>query len=177
MANYRRVGKPWRTDPEVLERLRQVEPLHLRRLSGRQIAARLGVSEATIREDLKRLAQLWRERIQGEQAQLRAQIVAELDDTRERALAAAEWDEACERAVLFDTALPADLADAVGGRRAGRVWRDHKGAAQFRGQKAAALNVARQATMDKAKVLGVIESEPVGEIVIRRYVGVPVEDV
>jgi hypothetical protein len=88
-------------------------------------------------------------------------VLAELEDVRVRALEAAEWDQMCERAVLFDD-LGADdeeLAssgdDTFRGRRGSKVHRDAKGSAQYRGQKAQSLNVARQATMDKAKLLGI----------------------
>lgn len=165
MANHRRVGTAWHRDPEVLERLRVVERQHIRRVPNTTIAVQLGVSEATIRQDVKRLEELWRERIQGEQADLRAQIVAELDDTRERALAAAEWDQQCEEAVLYGVEV-----EIHGKPR--DVYRDAKGAAQFRGNKAAALTVARAATMDKAKILGLVADPepPAGEQLVRVYV-------
>jgi DNA-binding Lrp family transcriptional regulator len=149
MANHRRVGLAWHKDPEVLERLRVVEPLHIRRVPNVAIARQLGVSENTIREDVKRLQTLWRARIQGEQEVLRAQVVAELDDVAERAMAAAEWDQQAEQAVLYGVEVEID-----GQPR--QVYRDMKGAAQFRGQKAAALAVVRAARMDKAKVLGIV---------------------
>src|SRR3954452_5885973 len=98
----RRGRKPvaWRRDPIILARLRRVERLHLRGDTNVAIAEALDVDEATIRNDLKRLAELWLEQTQREQADLRAEIVAELEDTRRRALAAAEWDQMCESAVL-----------------------------------------------------------------------------
>jgi hypothetical protein len=150
MANQRRVGVPWRHDPAVLERLRRVEAFHLRRVPNTTIAAQCGVSEGTIRQDVTHLRELWRERIQGEQADLRAQIVAELDDVAERALAAAEWDQQCEEAVLYGV-----QHDGPDGQPR-MVYRDAKGSAQFRGNKAAALTVARAAKMDKAKLLGLV---------------------
>ena len=55
-----------------------------------------------------------------------------------------------ERAVLFGEAVP----DANG--QALSVYRDEKGSAVFRGQKAQALGVARQAIMDAAKLLGLV---------------------
>ena len=159
MANHQGKAVHWRRDPTVLARLPQVERLHLRRVPNTTIAAQLGVAEVTIRRDIERLNELWRERISGEQATMRAQIVAELDDTRERALAQAEWDEACERAVLFGEAHPT----------LGRIRTDDKGSAQFRGAKAQSTNVARQATMDKAKVLGLVvdKAEVTGEAPVR----------
>lgn len=147
----------------ILERLVQVERLHLRRWPNTRIAAELGVDEITIRRDLERLRELWRERTQGAQEDMRAEIVAELEDTRQRALDAAEWDQQCEEAVLYGGGFP----DGQGGTR--RVYRDDKGSAQYRGQKAQSLNVARQASMDKAKVLGLVaeKQEVGGEVLVR----------
>lgn len=131
----------WRRDPVILARMRNVERRHLKGETNVAIAEALGVDEITIRRDLDRLRELWLEQTKEDQSTIRAQVVAELDDTRRRAIEAAEWDQDCEEAVLFGN---------------GRVYRDQKGSAQFRGQKAQALNVARQATMDKAKVLGIV---------------------
>lgn len=121
--------------------------MHLAGKSGRAIAAVLGLDEGSIRGDLKRLQELWQERIKEEAVVLRSQVAAELADLKVRALDAAAFDEAAERAVLYGT-------DAAG--KDVVIRRDDKGSAQFRGQKASALNVARQAVMDRAKVLGVV---------------------
>lgn len=148
---------PWDRDPVVLERLPKVERHHLAGRMNTQIAEILGVDESTIREDLKRLKSIWLKRIGDKQEQMRAAIVAELDDTRQRAIAQAEWDEFCERAVLFDDPKMPDYEMKQLGLSVDlRVSRDEKGSATFRGQKAASLNVARQSTMDKAKVLGLV---------------------
>lgn len=131
----------------ILERLPEVERRHLLGEPGTSIAKALGLNEITIRRDLDRLRELWIERTQNKQEVMRAELVAHLEDVRRRALATAEFDEQAERAVLY------------GEDRNGRplmVTRDQKGSAQFRGQKAQSLNVARQATMDEAKVLGLI---------------------
>lgn len=166
MPNHRRVGQPWRRDPEVLARLPVVGRLHVRRVPNTHIAAQLGVNEATVRRDLERWNELWREHIAQERVALTAEIVAELDDTRERALAAAEWDQQCEEAVLYG--VQHDGADG----QPRMVYRDAKGSAQFRGNKAAALTVARAASMDKAKLLGlVVDPEPpASEQLVRVYV-------
>jgi hypothetical protein len=154
----RRAGKSvsWRRDALILERIGRVMRLHLRRVPNTQIATELGVDEATVRRDIERGNHLWQDHIKLDRDILTARIVAELDDTRERALAAAEWDQACERAVLFDQWEEPDILQALGDRRRPRIYRDKKGAAQFRGNKAAALTVARAATMDKAKLLGLV---------------------
>ena len=131
----------WRRDPLILARMRDVERRHLAGQTNVAIADVLGVDEATIRNDMKRLAELWLEQTRAEQTDLRARVLAELEDVRTRAIAAAEFDEQCERAVLFGDA---------------RVIRDDKGSATFRGNKAAALGQARQASMDKAKILGIV---------------------
>ena len=131
----------WRRDPVILARLRDVERRHLAGQTNVAIGDALGVDEATVRNDLKRLAELWLEQTKAEQAEQRARVLAELEDVRTRAIAAAEFDERCERAVLFGDE---------------QVYRDDKGSATFRGNKAAALGQARQATMDKAKILGIV---------------------
>lgn len=137
----------WRRDPKILERLSKVERRHLRGDTNVAIADDLGVDEITVRRDIQRLRELWLERVQEDQETIRAQVVANLEDVRRRALSAAEFDQRAERAVLY------------GEDEDGRVLiveRDAKGSAQFRGQKAQSLNVARQAAMDQAKVMGVI---------------------
>lgn len=155
----------WRGDMTILSRLPEVERGYLSGESNVAIAKRLGVAEGTVRNDLDRIKTLWRDRVVGDLETLKAQALAELDDVRRRAIAAAEFDEAAERAVLYGE-------DA-------RVVRDERGKAEFRGQKAQALNVARQASMDKAKVLGIIveREEHQGEVLIRQYVGIAVEGV
>lgn len=159
-----RARTPWRRDAVILERLAKVERRHLAGQLNTQIAGALGVDEKTVRDDLKRIQELWLEATKADLTTLRAQVVAELNDTRYRAIAAAEWDEYCERAVLFDDPeLPDADIERLGLDPGRRVTRDQKGAATFRGQKAASLNVARQATMDKAKVLGlVVDKQEVG---------------
>lgn len=138
--------RPWREDLRVLTRLPEVERRHLAGWPNTRIAKELGVSEATIRLDVGRLAVLWRERIGDEQEIIRARLTAELEDARLRALEAAEWDRDAEAAVLYGVPHPEH----------GTPYRDDKGKAEFRGQKAAAINAARQATMDKAKLNGLI---------------------
>lgn len=148
---------PWRKDPIVLARLPKVERYHLAGRLNTQIAELLGVDEKTIRDDLKRIQETWLEAAKADIVALRAETVAELNDTRHRAIAQAEWDEFCERAVLFDDpTMPDSEMTRYGLDPALRVSRDEKGSATFRGQKAASLNVALQATMGKAKVLGLI---------------------
>jgi hypothetical protein len=148
-VTHSRRGKPvaWRRDPEIMDRLPKVERLHLRGDTTRAIAAAVGISEITVRRDIQRLNELWVEHIQQDQEALRSQVVANLEDVRRRALNAAEFDEAAERAVLYGQTADGEYV---------MVERDQKGSAQFRGNKAAAINVARQAAMDQAKVLGLV---------------------
>lgn len=147
-----RAGKriPWRTDPAILNRLPEVERRHLRGQHNTTIAAALGLSEAAIRLDLKRLNELWLERTGGRVEDMRARAVAELFDVKDRALRAAEFDELAERAVLFGHPVYDDDGNAL------TVQRDDKGSASFRGNKAAALGQARQAVMDAAKLMGLV---------------------
>lgn len=140
----------WRRDPVILARLQTVERRHLKGEPNTTIAAVLDIDEATVRNDLKRLQELWLERTAAAQDDNRARVLAELEDVRVRALEAAEWDQVCERAVLFGDPINDDDGNPT------TVYRDNKGSAQFRGNKAASLAQARQATMDKAKVLGLV---------------------
>lgn len=158
---------PWRHDPVILARLAEVEPRHLAGQPNTHIAAALGVDEKVIRNDLKRLSELWVERI-GQQAEtLRSQIAAELEDIRQRSLKAAAFDEMAERAVLFDD------PDEKGSR----VERPEKGGVSFKGGKAQALNTARQASMDKARLLGlVIERQEIDATIAPRVYEVQVPD-
>jgi hypothetical protein len=176
----RRGSLPWREDPAIMARLAKVERAHLRGNSQRDIGAALGVDEKTIRNDLDRIHELWKDRVTGELETLKAQAIAELDDVRQRALAAAEFDEQAERAVLYGDSVDDDEATDLQGRSfKNRVVRDFKGSASFKGNKSGALNTARQASMDKAKVLGIIvdRQEHEGQILIRRYEGVDVDNV
>jgi hypothetical protein len=145
--NRSRKSVHWRKDLVIQARLPQVKRRHLAGQTNVAIAAALDVDESTVRLDLKRLQELWLEHIKEDQESLRACVVAELADVRRRALAAAAFDEQAERAVLYGE-------DEDGTPLS--VQRDAEGRAQFRGNKAAALTVARQATMDQAKVLGLV---------------------
>ncbi len=117
--------------------------------SNLRIATTLSVAEGTVRNDVRRLESLWLEALSSTQEALRAAKVAELTEVYRRAIASAEFDQACERAVLFG-----DEVDVEGEKKA--VLRNDDGEATFKGNKVGALNVARQAIMDIAKVLGLI---------------------
>jgi hypothetical protein len=179
MPKKRRLGVKWRRDLVILERLPKVERLHLKGQPNTRIAAALGVSEKTIRLDIERIKELWLERTGESIEALRAKAVAELEDIRVRALEAAEWDQMCEQAVLFDDVEEENVVMLQTGKPAKRsVQRDDKGSATFRGQKAASLAVARQASVDKAKLQGLVTEKPeAGVTVIIREYGVSTEAV
>jgi len=139
----------WRRDPDILARIERVEPLHLAGWSSPRIATELGVSERTIRNDVTHLSELWVERLGATQAALRGRIVAQLDMAIARAFQAADDDWHCTRAVLFGEPIEFD------GRKL-EIIRDENGAARHTSQRVAALNAARQAVIDKARVLGLI---------------------
>lgn len=160
---------PWRKDPVILARMVLVERGYFAKKTNTAMADELGVDEGTVRNDLKRLRELWMEQAKADQAAHRARVLAKLAETQRLALAAAAFDEAAERAVLYGQ-------DAQG--TPVLVERDAKGAAQFRGQKAAALNVYRQAVMDEARVLGVdmpdeVPMQPMQVVIV----GVGVQDI
>lgn len=162
---------PWRRNLVILQRLPEVERRHLAGMSNVAIGRELGLDEGTIRTDLKRLQELWRERIGDEQEILRGQAVRRLEEVYRRSIAAAEFDEEAERAVLYGE-------DADGNPVA--VLRDDDGKAQFKGAKAQALNTARQAAMDIAKLLGIVVDKrdvTSGGERIKAYIGVDLEDV
>jgi len=139
----------WRRDPDIIARLERVEPLHLAGWSSTRIATELGVSERTIRNDVTHLSELWVERLGATQEALRGRIVAQLDMAIARAFEAADDDWQCTRAVLFGEPYERN------GHKL-EIIRDLNGAARFSSQRVAALNAARQAVVDKAKVLGLI---------------------
>lgn len=152
---------PWRTDPIILNRLPEVERRHLAGEYNTTIAAALGVDEKVIRQDLGRLRQLWAEHTTGEVEHLKARAVRQLMDIHRRAIEAAEWDQAMEQAVLFDE-VPDGVVPAPASGSKPKVKRDRKGSAQFRGQKAQALQTAERAVMDAARILGLIDDKPSG---------------
>lgn len=140
----------WRRDPLILDRMRTVEREHLAGKSNVAIAEQLRVDEATVRNDLKRLNELWLEHTKLDQETLRAEAMAKLEDVRLRAISAYDFDRRMEEAVMTGGTFMTAAGDAV------KIHRDEKDSAQFRGNKSAALNVARSATMDQAKIAGVV---------------------
>lgn len=146
----------WRKDPIILSRIHTVQELRFKGLNNQKIASRLKISEGTVRLDLGRLAQLWADDISRDEKSLRAEKIAELKDIKGKAISIAEWDQMCERAVLFDEQPSDDEITVLVSDPPRRmiIHRDAKDAAMFRGAKAQSLDVARKATMDGAKLLG-----------------------
>lgn len=139
----------WREDPTVLERLPGVERQYLAGHPPAVIARTLGLTDRVVQGDIGRVKQLWIERAGDDIVARRSQRIAELDEIKRLAMAAAAWDLLCERAVLFGGRVEIDGQSVS-------VERDKHGAAQYRGNKAAALQTARQAVMDAAKLEGLI---------------------
>lgn len=158
----------WSEDPLILERLTKVEAMHLRGAYNTVIAEELGVDEKTIRTDLKRLRELWVKRAGDAVEDMRAQRYQELEAVKRLALRAFDFDMEALAAVLYDESSDGEpLAgktigehseadrDSVPKRRR-RVFRDSDGRAQYKADKVAALQAYRQATVDQAKLYGLV---------------------
>lgn len=83
----------WRKDAAILERMRKVEMRHLAKWSNVAIAAELEIDESTVRRDIVRLNELWRERLGDDVIVRRARRLAQIDDVIARGLDAAESAE------------------------------------------------------------------------------------
>ncbi len=140
-----RRARHWRQDGAILARLEEVDRLHLNGWSNRAIARHLKVNEWTIRVDIGRLQELWLERAGETVLRLRAECVRRLDAIYWQAMRDAEHDRQYERWVLFGIP-PDDMDPATVPPRDGRVT--------FKSDKAHNLDIARQAIMDMAKLLG-----------------------
>lgn len=134
---------PWRQDPEILARLPEVERRYLRGMFNTRIAAELDVSESTVREDIKRLNALWRERAGDAVDEMRAARFRELEAVKRLALESFDFDMEALNAVLY-------------GEGDKPVMRDDDGRAQYKADKTAALAQYRQAVMDQAKLYGLV---------------------
>lgn len=71
-------SKPWHEDPEILRRLAQVEDLVLACYRNTEIAKAMKVSEATIRRDRGRIAELWRRQATEDIRGMRERSIANL---------------------------------------------------------------------------------------------------
>jgi hypothetical protein len=80
----------WRRDPLILERLAAVEKRHVANWTVAAIARELEVSESLVRLDIKRLGEVWLERLGEEVAARRARRLAQLESVIARGLEAAE---------------------------------------------------------------------------------------
>ena len=185
---------PWRQDPEILARLPEVERRYLRGMFNTKIAEELGVHESTVREDIKRLNQLWKERAGDEVDEMRAARFRELEAVKHLALQSFDFDMEALTAVLYNEGpdgeqLPggnAAVQEADGGPvkiveiPGRRVHRDQDGRAQYKADKPASLQVYRQAVMDQAKLYGlVIDKKDVtsGGQALKAYIAVDVDAV
>lgn len=168
-----RISRPWHQDPIIIERIKIVWDLVCQGLSNYKIADELHVDVRTVREDIHRLETVWEKDLQVDADRLRARKVVELDEIRRRALQVADDDRKHILAVLYDEPFsqrecPGNVShgiDPTTGLPATpcprshiiemRAYRDAKGSASYRSTGAAALNVARQALMDQATMLGI----------------------
>jgi hypothetical protein len=154
-------GVNWRRSPKIMDRVAKVQELTLAGVFNTEIARQLGIAESTVRLDQKRGEQLHLEQTADTIGDLRAEKIKQLSDLYQRALAAAEFDEATERAVVFGH--DADGAPVY-------VERPDKGSVSFRGSKAQSLNVARQALMDQAKLMGIVIDKVETTVTVRQIV-------
>lgn len=69
---------PWDKDPEILRRLATVEDLVLAGYRNTEIGHHLKVSEATIRRDRERIAELWRRQATSDIVAMRERSIANL---------------------------------------------------------------------------------------------------
>lgn len=161
---------PWKQDPVILARMVEVERRYLRGEYNTHIAAALEVHESTVREDIKRLNQLWKDRAGEQVNDMRAARFAELENVKRMALASFDFDMEALAAVLYNEGpdgerLPGGTA-AVQEEDGGpvkivdlpgrNVYRDKDGKAQYKADKVAALATYRQAVMDQAKLYGLV---------------------
>jgi predicted RNA-binding Zn-ribbon protein involved in translation (DUF1610 family) len=169
-----RQSRPWHQDPIILERMKLVWDLVCQGYSNYQIADILKVDTSTVRKDVSRLETVWQKDLSIDADRLRSRKVVELDEIRRRALQVAEDDRKHLLAVLYDE--PFTTRDCPGNVSHGldpttglpatpcpkphaielRAYRDAKGSATYRSTGAAALNVARQALFDQAKIMGLV---------------------
>ncbi len=180
----RGANSAWQRNPNILQRMRQVERLRLERLSNLAIAARLHVDEATIRTDLERLQELWAAELGAELARLRGEHVAAVDHLLRTCVDLLRRDEQYTQAVLFNTPVrvlcpgrqehrtdnllakdfPGDPAwqwgtvfsCTVPHKITKRIYHDDKGAAQYRRIGGQVLQVIQKALMDRARVVGLV---------------------
>ena len=96
----------WREDPEILRRLPDVEALVLACYPNTTIAEKLGVSEATIRRDRDRIAELWKETALGEIEEKRGRSISNL--RRLQRLAAEEFDNKADKVANLRVQLDAE---------------------------------------------------------------------
>jgi hypothetical protein len=149
---------PWRKDRALLTQIADVDRRRLRGESIPSIALVVGVSETTVKEHVRRATALFRERTADAVEEDRAEKIRVLEEIIRCALGQARFDYEAAKAVLFGT-VAHDMDGAELEVRLPEIPPDFQGVIKmpdFRGQPAAALNVARQALMDVAKLRGLV---------------------
>jgi hypothetical protein len=121
-SGHGKKSTPWNEDPEILRRLSTVEDLVLAGYRNTEIGHALQVSEATIRRDRERIAELWRRQATNDIVALRERSVAqfrriqrmadnEFRNEREKpAMLKLQLDAEREIAKLQGTAAPTAVA-------------------------------------------------------------------
>lgn len=193
-----RKWRSWRRDPHILSRMERVQAYKAMGWSHEEIARELEVDYETVKVDLRRLNERWKERIDEGADAIRQWLINDLEMIKERALGFAESDAEIEAAVVLGIspgtyACPGDGSHILGwhdvkkGRKTTRVpelcQREHtasvvargSGASRevkFSGAKDRNLEVARKAAMDQAKILGVAvdKTELTGAVPVRVYI-------
>lgn len=157
----RREGKksiPWRKDREILDQIAEVDRRRLRGENVPSIALALGISASSVKEHARRATELHRERTAESIADERADKIRQLEEVVRVALGQARFDYEAAKAVLFG-----GVAHGIDGEeltiQLPEIPEGFTGMIKmpdFRGQPAAALNVARAALMDIAKLGGLV---------------------
>ena len=99
-------SKPWHEDPEILRRLATVEDLVLGCYRNTEIAKSLKVSEATVRRDRDRIAELWRKQATEDIRGMRERSIANM--RRLQRLADNEFRNEREKPAMLRVQLDAE---------------------------------------------------------------------
>lgn len=106
ISGHGQKSKPWFEDPEILKRLAVVEDLVLAGYRNTEIGDALKVSEATIRRDRDRIAELWRKQTSDNIMALRERSVANM--RRIQRLADNEFRHEREKPAMLRVQLDAE---------------------------------------------------------------------
>ena len=69
---------PWRDDPDIMQRLLLVEDYILAGSRNTEVAKLLKIAEGTVRNDRKRIAELWQDEVASEIAAMRQRSIAQM---------------------------------------------------------------------------------------------------